>query len=366
MAITRAQQVRQMLKDGEVAMQGSKKPAKNYLGKQETVSGVPVKWQSGPDAPPTELAYITKKEKDLLLKADLHGSLKDGPNTGPDGIMSLDSQGDYTRDRSSGAYDSGPAGDTGGGNTQQDLRNRAMNEQRMKDILTGQVDIGQTSAYRGPTGDDLVQLDSGDFVARKDLKDVSSVGGVNKQFNFMDIINPTARRKALYNLTLGIPGQRDRIIKYRKAYEDYLKSMGVTPTDELSDTDNLFDFFEKQAFEKGKTIYSDPTVANQEIYDKLLKDNTGPFSNADLRSQLEKYTQEEFMAQNPDLFSKGTPKEIQSYGDFILENFGTPGVKFSGDVGNKEVYVKGYREDGSKIYGVKERRDGGGGDGGIF
>ena len=101
MAITRAQQYRQMLKDGEVAMQGSKKPAKNYLGKQKTVSGVPVKWQSGPDTPPTELAYITKKEKDLLLKADIHGSLKDGPNTGPDGIMSLDSQGDFTKDRRS-------------------------------------------------------------------------------------------------------------------------------------------------------------------------------------------------------------------------------------------------------------------------
>ena len=42
MAITRAQQVRQMLKDGEVAMQGG---VKNYLGKQKTVSNVPLKWQ---------------------------------------------------------------------------------------------------------------------------------------------------------------------------------------------------------------------------------------------------------------------------------------------------------------------------------
>jgi hypothetical protein len=128
----------------EYKMQGSKKPAKNYLGKQKTVSKVPVKWQSGPDTPPTELAYITEAEKDLILKADLHGSLKDGPNTGPDGIMSLDSQGDYTRDRSPGAYSSGPAG-SGGGNTQQDLRNRAMNEKHMREILTGQKNIGQTT-----------------------------------------------------------------------------------------------------------------------------------------------------------------------------------------------------------------------------
>ena len=91
MAITRAQQYRQMLKDGKVAMQGG---VKNYLGKQKTVSNVPLKWQSGPDKPSTELAYITEAEKKLLLKEDIHGSLKDGPNTGPEGIMSLDSQGD--------------------------------------------------------------------------------------------------------------------------------------------------------------------------------------------------------------------------------------------------------------------------------
>ena len=50
---------------------------------------VPKHWQSAPDHPKTELAYITKKEKDLLLKKDLHNSLKDGPNVGPGGVMSL-------------------------------------------------------------------------------------------------------------------------------------------------------------------------------------------------------------------------------------------------------------------------------------
>ena len=72
-------------------MQGG---VRNYLGKQKTVSDVPLKWKSGPDKPATELAYITKAEKDLLLKKDIHGSLKNGPNKGPSGIMSLDSAGD--------------------------------------------------------------------------------------------------------------------------------------------------------------------------------------------------------------------------------------------------------------------------------
>jgi len=65
----------------------------NYLGKQPEVQA-PRKWKSAPDKPETELAYITKAEKDLILKANIHGGLEKGPNMGPSGIMSLDSYGD--------------------------------------------------------------------------------------------------------------------------------------------------------------------------------------------------------------------------------------------------------------------------------
>jgi hypothetical protein len=90
MAITRSQQARQMLKKGtKPIIQGG---VKNYLGKQQQVKA-PLKWQSSPDHPTTELAYITKAEKDLLVKSDLHGSLKGGVNKGPSGIMSLNGYG---------------------------------------------------------------------------------------------------------------------------------------------------------------------------------------------------------------------------------------------------------------------------------
>ena len=123
-------------------MQGNEKPARNYLGKQKTVT-VPVKWQSNPKAPKTELAYITKAEKDLLIKKDLHGSLKKGANTGPSGIMSLDSQGDYTRDRSSNnaANSSDRATSERGKRAESNLQN----------ILTGNVSTGQTSAVSDRT-----------------------------------------------------------------------------------------------------------------------------------------------------------------------------------------------------------------------
>ena len=67
---------------------------KNYLGKQQQVKA-PLKWKSSPDSPETELAYITEAEKNLLVKQDLHGSLKGGVNRGPSGIMSLDGYGSF-------------------------------------------------------------------------------------------------------------------------------------------------------------------------------------------------------------------------------------------------------------------------------
>ena len=84
-----------------------KRQVKNYLGDQKTVGKVPIKWKSGPDHPETELAYITKAEKDLLLKKDLHNSLNGKPNRGPEGLMSLNGWGDKNSDGSS---------DTSGGN----------------------------------------------------------------------------------------------------------------------------------------------------------------------------------------------------------------------------------------------------------
>ena len=65
---------------------------KNYLGNQKMVRA-PLKWRSGPKHPSTELAYITKAEKDLLIKKDLHKSLKGGVNRGPSGIISLNGWG---------------------------------------------------------------------------------------------------------------------------------------------------------------------------------------------------------------------------------------------------------------------------------
>ena len=133
MPIGRMQLPRELRSSGGIMSIGDQGGMKNYLGNQPMVTA-PKFWRSGPDSPPTELAYITDAEKDMIMRADLHGSLSQGPNEGPSGIMSLDSQGDYTQDRS-------PAGTAG-----RSRQGQAQHEQHMRGILTGQKNIGQTSA----------------------------------------------------------------------------------------------------------------------------------------------------------------------------------------------------------------------------
>ena len=91
-----------MMMMNRASMQGG---VMNFLGKQPEVTA-PVRAQSHADSPPVELAYITDAEKDLLVKANIHGSMAGKPNPGPAGIASLDD------------FFSTPGGGIGGGSTQ--------------------------------------------------------------------------------------------------------------------------------------------------------------------------------------------------------------------------------------------------------
>ena len=90
-----------MMMMNRASMQGG---VMNFLGKQPEVTA-PVRAQSHADSPPVELAYITDAEKDLLVKANIHGSMAGKPNPGPAGIASLD---DFFQT---------PGGGIGGGST---------------------------------------------------------------------------------------------------------------------------------------------------------------------------------------------------------------------------------------------------------
>jgi len=94
------------LANGGYAMQGG---VKNYLGNQKMVHA-PKNWKSAPDHPETELTYITEPEKELLVKADLHGSLNGNVNRGPEGIASLNGGEIYDMKSSSSSTNTGGGG----------------------------------------------------------------------------------------------------------------------------------------------------------------------------------------------------------------------------------------------------------------
>ena len=112
---------------------------KNFLGESETVKDAPKKWQSSPDAPATELAYITDAEKKLLLDANLHDSLGDGmPNQGPSGIISLDGGGSYAEETKT---DSNKQGSSTGADQVQ------ASQQQQQDFAEYVASKGGKSAY---------------------------------------------------------------------------------------------------------------------------------------------------------------------------------------------------------------------------
>ena len=105
-----------MLLDDNFEMQGG---VRNYLGTTEEVTA-PKFWKSSKDSPKTELAYITEKEKGLLLDANLHGSLKDGkPNVGASGLLSYDGFGSRDSGQNRAGGDVSGSMDRGGNDNNQ-------------------------------------------------------------------------------------------------------------------------------------------------------------------------------------------------------------------------------------------------------
>lgn len=126
-----------MLSDKGYAIQGG---VKNFLGETEEVTA-PKFWQSSENSPPTELSYITDAEKNLLLQANLHGSLVNNqPNIGASGILSFDGWGDASDGFSNAGETSSDSG-FGGSN------NNNNNNNQGSDSGHSRFDVG--SGYYG-------------------------------------------------------------------------------------------------------------------------------------------------------------------------------------------------------------------------
>ena len=191
MAITDAQQAKQiMMKKGGPVIQAG---VKNY--KPSKMVTVPKVAKSSPTHPTAKLAYITDAEKKLLIKKNLHGSLKGKPNRGPGGIPSL--EGDFGGPGGFGGFE-------GGGGSRSD------------NDVSGRRDTG-TGDYRDSTRPD-------DVAARKEYE-----------------VNRAAREKAAKEKAEKERVQKE-IDKYNKAQAKKVRQMKRNKT--------LQDILEDEELEK--------------------------------------------------------------------------------------------------------------------
>ena len=274
-------------KDG-YSVQGG---VKNYLGDQETVNNVPVKWQSGPDKPETELAYITKAEKDLILKKDIHGSLQDGPNMGPGGLMSLDSWGDVA-----GGQAGADVSDSGGGGRDPSPSTTysydpvaAAQAQAAKAKRDMQAQIAAAEAAKEQTyaekaaeawenktvvGDNIVDTKTGEI--QKDITDFDNMSGVTSLGTGMPQRPPGGGDPDMYwigdtgGADITVPGDEQYQTISSKPIGDYEDdrilriSEGVEPGYRAQD-ERPFGLSKEEAFRQGKITedqykYSDPVL----------------------------------------------------------------------------------------------------------
>jgi hypothetical protein len=157
--------------NGDYAVQAG---IKNYLGKQKTAT-VPIKWKSGKDHPDTELAYITKPEKDLLIKLDMHNSMPDGePNIGPGGLISLNSGGDG----GAGGGGGGDGGSTDTGDQGSEAANDAASASAAASASgssgTDTADMGSEAANVSSTSSGAASVGAGDSGGPTDTADMGS------------------------------------------------------------------------------------------------------------------------------------------------------------------------------------------------
>jgi len=273
---------------------------KNFLGESETVKDAPKKWQSSPDAPATELAYITDAEKKLLLDANLHDSLGDGmPNQGPSGIISLDGGGSYAEETKT---DSNKQGSSTGADQVQ------ASQQQQQDFAEYVASKGGKSAYEN-RGDADQQLLDEVRAGERTVEDRTTQEYRDKMGMTDESIMPfnlDVEQKVLNRLTRE---EADRLDKYKNKTEplteaeeiDYETLLGKTidlqnvigrKMNEEEDSffdktkDKVSDGFNKlKKLLKGKTIAEiDPNSAEgKKIFDLL--NNFERFSGGPLESR---------------------------------------------------------------------------------
>tara|TARA_Y100000114_G_scaffold154480_1_gene176620 strand:- start:302 stop:1345 length:1044 start_codon:yes stop_codon:yes gene_type:complete len=230
-----------MLSDKGYAIQGG---VKNFLGETEEVTA-PKFWQSSENSPPTELSYITDAEKNLLLQANLHGSLVNNqPNIGASGILSFDgfgstdpgqnrAGGDVSGAMDRGQDDSGQQSSGGGSTsafqgTQSNQYNTAMSEERQQQVVAKNIvdlvdqGVNVNDAISGKTPLERVLQSKSPFLTANVLNEILSP--------FANAANKSRRTSWLEGEDqFGMPRSRDFYIAYGRAFNPNATLVEGTP-----------------------------------------------------------------------------------------------------------------------------------------
>ena len=305
MAITRAQQVRQMLREGSEPMEQA--GVMNYMPSEMVT--VPRIAKSSPNTPTAKLAYITPEEQDILVKLNLYGSLEGKPNRGPGGIPSLEGDfGSPTGDTySGGGADYGGAGgdysgfvDTGTGDYVAVNPNVSIQDQRTT----------RANAMKNFYDTDLSQPIRPNFINRVTDR-VKGFGTGVKNY----LSDPSNRRGLLSNIALtSLFGPLGLLFSGLARTSKFQDMLGNLKGDDLLQGTNTIDFdkprFDKPVidlrFRDGKNITDEPVVydtdisdlvadsskTNRELLDKILNPDLKVDEFMDKKEQREKIYQQ--------------------------------------------------------------------------
>ena len=232
-----------MLLNKDFEMQGG---VRNYLGKTEEVTA-PKYWKSSPSSPSTELAYITNKEKSLLLDANIHGSLKGKPNVGASGLLSFDGWGsrdpgqnvagadissDMDRDSGHSGWSDGRGSTAVASQTMTQAKEDKVVAKNIVDLVNSGVNVND--AISGKTSLERVLQSKSPFLTVNALKEVLSP--------FANAANKSRRTSWLEGTDkFDMPRSRDFYINYGRPFDPNATLVKGTPEYEFLEDSGYFD-----------------------------------------------------------------------------------------------------------------------------
>jgi hypothetical protein len=277
MAITRAQQVRQMLKKGSEPMEQA--GVMNYMPSEMVT--VPKIAKSSPDTPTAKLAYITPEEQDILVDLNLYGSLKGKPNRGPGGIPSL--EGDFGGPGGFGGFEGGGGSRSdndkvgGGGDGNQNTGNAR--EDYITNYVSKQKVKGGGKKKPGTTGKDPSDYDDLDFRDPKNKEIIDrQKRNYEKQFFDKGKVPPLGSRATNFKTKLN-----QRNLQKRLNYINYLQEQIRNKLNK-----GLIDYQEEEGQIQGLTdfdtleSYIDKVQSVQDLVDKGFYSKDGRFAKGDI------------------------------------------------------------------------------------